>query len=616
MLALLLFTACATQSDHQPAAEGGVLDLTAWEPSAGDTVRLEGEWRYYPRQLLSPGDADLAAPAPALTPIPDTWSRNADLPELRAGHGFATYALTVRLPPGSRRLALRMITVSTAFRLFANGALVAEAGEVARDASDARPEYRPQVSALPAPQDGTLELVLQASNFHYARGGPWEPIWIGDWEAIRSAREQRIALALFLAGSFAIIGLYHLVLWGARRNDRSPLYFAVICLGMALRGLTVEEVFLTDLLPGVAWSTLVRLEYGSLLIIVAATPLFLYELFPREQPRRLILFYTFSALLGLLAVSVLPPDLFSRGLALLQALCVSAAVIGSILVARSLARRREGAALFLIGLSAIALTGIHDVLVSIFRSLPTSHWLVTTIYLQPFGLFVFVLSQAVLLSRRSSHAFTELQETSKELQAAHAALDARARKLEERVAGRTAELEQANLLLAELSEIDSVTSIGNRRFFEDELRRAWFDQLRRKTPLSLLLVDIDHFKAYNDHHGHLAGDHLLRAVAGAVERCARRPTDTVARYGGDELVVLLPNTPLEGASRLAGMIRESLESAAIPHRALEVAPYVTVSIGVATLVPQGDVERSELVAAANRALYSAKQAGRNRVIAA
>jgi len=223
VIATLLLAGCAAERGHQPAAHDGVLDLSAWEPNEGGTLRLDGEWRYYPRRLLAPGDAALAGPAPGFSSIPDTWSGSAELPELRGGHGFATYSLTLRLPPESRRLALRIITVSTAFRLFADGALIAEAGEVAREGASARPEYRPQITALPGAEDGTLELVLQVSNFHYVRGGPWEPIWIGSVEAIRGARERRIALALFLAGSFAIIGLYHLALWAARRSDRSPL---------------------------------------------------------------------------------------------------------------------------------------------------------------------------------------------------------------------------------------------------------------------------------------------------------------------------------------------------------------------------------------------------------
>lgn len=611
----LLWLGCGTAQQEPPEAALGVLDLRAWKPLLDHTVQLDGEWRYYPRRLLPPSDPALRDPPPAFARVPGTWDGSAGAPDDPKGHGFATFALTVLLPPDAPALALRVITVSTAFRLFADSTLVAEAGVVASSADEGRPEYRPQARRLPPSNGSTLELVLQASNFDYAKGGVWEPIWIGLPAEIDDAREERIALALFLAGSFGAIGLYHLMLWAARHRDRSPLYFAVVCFAMALRGLTVDEVFLVNLLPGLSWPGLVRLEYGSLLTIVAAVPLFLYEIFPEDQPRALVRAYSFTAMAGLAAVAVLSPDQFSRGLFPIQLLCVSAALVGSILVARSLARHREGAGLFLIGLAAIALTGVHDVLVSILRSLPTSHWLVTSIYLQPFGLFVFILSQATLLAIRSSGAFVDLEKASQELRGAHAKLDIHAHELEDRVAARTSELEEANRQLARLAEIDGLTQVGNRRFFEEELRRAWFDHLRRSAPLSLVLVDVDHFKAYNDRYGHTAGDETLRRVARAITESLQRPSDSAARYGGEELVALLPTTDGEGALHLAERIRHRVEAAAIAHEASGVAPVVTVSIGVATVTPEGDHERSQLFEIADRALYRAKQEGRNRVVA-
>ncbi|GMU65209.1 MAG: hypothetical protein AMXMBFR36_14830 [Acidobacteriota bacterium] len=598
-----------------PRAVEGVLDLGNWRPESGDIVRLDGDWRHFPRRRLAPGDPALAAAPAGFATLPGTFVESDRAPGSPSGHGFATYALSVRLPPEPPPLALRIVSVSTAFRLWADGELVAAAGTVAERAADGHPEYRPSVVRLAATDDERLELVLQVSNFDYVRGGPWEPIWIGTPEAVDGARESRIALALFLAGAFAVIGLYHLIRWSARRSDPSFLYFAAVCFGMALRGLVVDEVFLVDLAPALRWSDLVRLEYASLLIVVAASAMFLRELFPGDQPKALTYGYTGVSLAGLALVAVLPPAIFSRGLPALQLLCVSAAVVGALLVARSLARRREGAGLFLFGLVAIAVTGIHDVLISVYRSLPTGHWLVDSIYLQPFGLFVFVLSQSAMLARRSSRAFVQLEETTRELGAAHAALDAHARELEQRVAERTAELETANRQLARLAEIDGLTGLGNRLHFDEELRRAWFDHLRREAPLALVLVDVDEFKKFNDRYGHLAGDDALRRVAAAMAASVKRPGDAVARYGGEELVALLPNTDAEGARHIAEQIREQVAGAGIVHEASSVAPRVTVSLGLASMVPTEDADRVTLIARADRALYRAKQAGRDRVVA-
>ncbi len=594
-------------------ATGGRLDLSAWRPESDGLLRLDGEWRHFPRRLLAPGDPALAAPAPALAVLPDTFDADDRDPGMAPGFGYATYTLTIRLPPGAPPLALRFSILATAFNLWANGELVAQAGRVAPSAAEERPELRPQVALLPPHPGADLELVLQVSNFHYVRGGPWEPISLGTPEAAHAARESRLALAIFLAGAFGIIGLYHVIRWSARRQDPSFLYFAFVCFGMALRGLAVEEIYLLDLFPGISWATLLRLEYASLLIIVPAATMFLAELFPGDQPAFVIRGYTGVSLAGLAAVAVLPPQVFSRGLPALQFLCVSCAVVGAVLVGRSLVRGREGAGLFLFGELAIAVTGIHDVLISIYRSLPTGTWLVDSIYLQPFGLFTFVLSQAVLLARRSSRAFVDLEARSRELREAHAALDRHAQELEQRVAARTFELEAANRQLARLASVDGLTGLGNRLQFDEELRRAWLDHLRREAPLALVLADVDEFKKYNDRYGHQAGDEALRRVADALAAAARRPGDVVARYGGEELVALLPNTDLEGARHIAERFREAVSGARILHEASTVERHVTISIGVAATIPTAAIQREGLIEQADLALYRAKERGRDRV---
>jgi diguanylate cyclase (GGDEF)-like protein len=594
-------------------ATGGALDLSDWRPERDGLLRLDGEWRHFPRRLLSPGDPALAAPAPALAVLPDALDAADRQPGMPPGHGYATYSLSILLPVDPPPLALRFSTVATAFELWANGEFVARAGKVATTAADERPEQRPQVVHLPPHTGGRLELVLRVSNFHYVRGGPWEPIWLGTPAAAHAARESRLALAIFLAGAFGIIGLYHVIHWAARRQDPSFLYFAVVCFGMALRGLAVEEIYILDLFPGLSWATLIKLEYGSLLIIVPASAMFITKLFPGDQARFLIGGYTCVSLAGLAAVAVLPPQLFSRGLPALQFLCVSAAIVGAALVGRSLVRGREGAGLFLFGLFAIAVTGIHDVLISIYRALPTGAWLVDSIYLQPFGLLTFVLSQAVLLARRSSRALVDLEALARKVREAHAALDRHAQELEQRVTERTLELETANRQLARLAAVDGLTGLGNRLHFDEELRRAWLDHLRRGAPLALVLADVDEFKKYNDRHGHLAGDEALRQVAGAMAASALRPGDLVARYGGEEMVALLPNTNLEAARHIGERMRAAVAAASIPHAASSGVQHVTVSIGVATTIPNSTMQRGALVEQADRALYRAKKGGRNRV---
>ncbi len=165
--------------------------------------------------------------------------------------------------------------------------------------------------------------------------------------------------------------------------------------------------------------------------------------------------------------------------------------------------------------------------------------------------------------------------------------------------------------LAALAATDSLTGLANRRTFDEHLAGEWRRATREQTALSLLLIDVDHFKAFNDRHGHQAGDDCLRVVATTIAGTARRPADLAARYGGEEFAVILPSTDAAGAAELAERIRAAVDRLATPP-----VENTTVSVGTATVRPGATGGTSALIAAADAALYAAKRAGRNRVMAA
>lgn len=190
--------------------------------------------------------------------------------------------------------------------------------------------------------------------------------------------------------------------------------------------------------------------------------------------------------------------------------------------------------------------------------------------------------------------------------------------LEERVAERTAELALTNQALTdlnhkleELSNSDSLLGIANRRYFDSRLEKEWRRAIREQSPLSLLLVDVDYFKHYNDCYGHQAGDHCLQSVVKAAQTALKRPGDLLARYGGDELAVILPNTELDGAILVAQAIQRELAEQHIPHANSPLADLVTLSIGAAMMIPDEQSSAIMLVAATDRGLYVAKKSGRN-----
>ena len=174
------------------------------------------------------------------------------------------------------------------------------------------------------------------------------------------------------------------------------------------------------------------------------------------------------------------------------------------------------------------------------------------------------------------------------------------------------ELEQKNAELARLSTQDGLTGLANRRRLDEVLDSECRRAHREKSPLSLLMTDVDFFKKFNDSYGHQAGDDCLRQVASALALALRRPADVAARYGGEEFAVVLPNTDSAGACKVAEVIRASVEALQIPHAASEDASQVTLSLGVATMELGEDPDPKALIQRADSALYRSKHNGRNR----
>jgi diguanylate cyclase (GGDEF)-like protein/PAS domain S-box-containing protein len=176
---------------------------------------------------------------------------------------------------------------------------------------------------------------------------------------------------------------------------------------------------------------------------------------------------------------------------------------------------------------------------------------------------------------------------------------------------------RAEMALKELATKDGLTGLSNRRSFDQMLMSEWTRAQRAQQPLSLLFIDVDHFKLFNDRHGHQCGDECLRAVAAVVSRHAVRPLDLATRYGGEEFAIILPEMSCEAAASLAEQIRYAVLDLRIPHGADGAGDHVTLSVGVASHVPgESDDRPDRLLGAADQALYAAKRLGRNRVICA
>ena len=177
------------------------------------------------------------------------------------------------------------------------------------------------------------------------------------------------------------------------------------------------------------------------------------------------------------------------------------------------------------------------------------------------------------------------------------------------------ELSQLNQELSALSEMDGLTGIANRRRFDEFYLQEWSRAKRAKEPLTLLMIDIDYFKQYNDTYGHITGDEMIIHIASLISQNVKRTSDLVARYGGDEFIVLLSNTDELGALKVASGIRSMLSGACLPHERSPLGGVATLSIGMSTCIPDAAISLAEHIQSVDAALYEAKQAGRNRIVA-
>jgi len=170
-------------------------------------------------------------------------------------------------------------------------------------------------------------------------------------------------------------------------------------------------------------------------------------------------------------------------------------------------------------------------------------------------------------------------------------------------------------LLEQLVSVDGLTNINNRRKFDEVFEQEWKRARRDQTPLSIIMIDIDNFKLFNDHYGHASGDACIKKVAEALHNSLSRAGDMVFRYGGEEFVVILNNTSVEGAKKVASVLCDNIKSLGIPHNLSPTAEYVTISLGVATGIPQREScsNREDLIVSADKMLYISKDRGRNQV---
>ncbi len=612
----------AVRADASHPAEDPVLYLADKDLSSV-TVNLDGDWEFYWKQLLAP--SDFAAKDKEKTgffPVPSAWNGYRVEGQNLPGQGYATYRLLLEVADNSQNLGLKLPRIFTSYRLWINGEDMASGGRVGQDRSRAIPQYLPR-SVFFRSDEPQVELIIQVSNFSHRSAGILESIELGEQGIILAQENRRIAYELFMFGALLIMGVYHLALFNFRKKEPSFLYFGIFCLLLGLRTIMVGEIFFIRLFPGFNWEIAHKMQTLSFYLSIFVMTMFFRSSFPRffsAKYTRLILMVVASFSLLVLFT---PARIFTQVNPAFQIFTLVVAAFSIRALYRATQQRERGGYLIIAGALVLIITAVNDIL---FLSILMSDFqlfspLIRTGNLSSLGLLGFVFSHSLVLSLRYSQAFRQNELLTVELQDINKNLEARIKNRTEeleisnqKISQQKDDLEKANQALEIVSFKDPLTDIWNRRYFDEAVQVEWRRALQEGSPISLIFVDIDDFKAYNDFYGHHDGDNCLIRVGEVLKKYSRRAGEMVARYGGEEFVILLPRTNLVNARELAETLRGQVEGLKIMHGAWPGENPVTISLGVATLIPDEHNSARDLVAFADQAMYEAKSKGKNRVI--
>ncbi|WP_127532966.1 sensor domain-containing diguanylate cyclase [Paenibacillus kobensis] len=581
------------------SADRAVRGLLELPQQSSDSVTLDGQWAFYWKRLLSPEEMGKAAPD-GFAEVPAAWNKS-KLPGGRPStNGYATYTLHIEHTEPGKVWALDMPPLPSAYKLWVNGKLLVSSGTLGTAAGHSSGHSERRVVVFQS-DESSIDIVMQMSNFMHPRSGITKSIRLGDPDTVMHKRQTRLSLELFVSGALFIMAVYHFGLFAMRRNRRAPLYFGLYCFVIALRSLVVGETAIYTFIPSLHWVLAVKTEYLCLSVSLAAMTLFVRKIYPCDMSvavcRAIV---SVSAVYSAIIV-LTPPTIFTHLLTYFQIVIALTISYGMYVFGLAIARKREGSVLTAIGALLLAASIFNDILY--YRGLLQTGNYVT------FGLFAFIVAQSFILANQFSKSFAQSEDLAHELKQLNYSL-------EQKVKERTQELESINELLSIQSLRDGLTGIANRRFFNDISKSMLDKAVQEQSPLSLLLVDIDYFKKYNDTYGHLHGDDCLKQVAEVLQEGAKAHGGLAARYGGEEFALLVPLGSTE-AAELADELVGRVRALGIPHEASAAAPVVTISCGVMSYDADGSNYKqppsiTAMIEAADQVLYEAKNSGRNR----
>jgi diguanylate cyclase (GGDEF)-like protein len=583
-----------------PQVVKGDIDLSKIALSDIGSVPLAGNWAFYWQKLLTPNQISNGKNEAIHIAVPHAWVRSTMDGQPLPKQGVATYHVNVKTDKKHRYLSLKIPAIGTAYRLFIDENLVSQGGLVDGTPESAKPGYNPNIIIF-EPKSERFSITVQVSNHHYLWGGIWTAIRLGDTKNMHQEQNQEILRTTFLLAIFLTVALFNLIQFTLRTADPLPIIIALTCILLGLREIESGQVLHIAELTQWSFATNVRINfitfYASVPLIIAYFHISFWQEYNKKIMTAIYLICGSASLFVLVA----PPKIFSESMPFFQLFTILAMPYVFWGLIQAVRNQRHGSRLLTLGTLFLFALVLNDILYSLD--------IVDTTLMVSFGLVAFILCQNYLTYIRFIDAGQQNELLSETLEERNKELQNFSQSLEEKVEQRTDELAKANEKLDELAHKDLLTGLPNRRGMMIYVEESITQHRQRNTPFCLLIVDFDKFKNLNDTLGHEAGDKALSEGA-TLMRKVLRDQDHVARWGGEEFLILLPGTPLKGAKILAHKIKDNLKESLSKSIGIK----VSATIGVAAFEEMETLD--SCLKRADEALYMGKEGGRDKVVIA
>ncbi|MCG8334274.1 MAG: ATP-binding protein [Proteobacteria bacterium] len=420
----------------RPRAIDGILDLRNWDLNTDGSVKLEGEWDFYWQKLLTIEDLNqpTAPEKSGNMTIPRQWNKfKLDGKEL-GSEGFATFVLNIQLKNRDQVLAIKTSKVGTAFNLFVEGDKIGSNGIVGKTKQSSAPQVQPLICEF-YPEKDEITVILQISNFFHIKGGPRKAFQLGLADHLIDDRETTQILDMFLFGSLFIIGLYYFGFFSVRTKEKAALFFGLFCLIVSIRVLINGEMPIFALSTEIPWGIVHRLEY---LTVYLGTPFFcsfIGGLFAQQFSIKFLRVLQIISAVFFVTTILTPSSFYSYLLYIYHLVTIVCCLYLFFILILAVKSDYPNVRLFIGGFAVLFLTVLNDIL--------TARGYIHTGRLTHMGLFVFILTQAYILTRQYAGAFTEVEKLTQQLEKKNVKLHNYGLQLEETVKARTAELERA-----------------------------------------------------------------------------------------------------------------------------------------------------------------------------